>query len=308
MKRLLALFLGLLLAAFPVMAEIIYQKRSLYRNILVSDDGARICMRFTLGLRYHSLQSCQFKHDPDELVFDYAKMSFAGLLINPKPERILVAGLGGGSIPRTLRILFPDAQIDVVEIDPAVVDVAERFFGFEESENLDVIVRDARVFVKQQLLKGEGRYDYIVLDAFNGEYIPEHLMTKEFLEECRRLLTDDGVLVANTFSSSRLYHSESATYQAAFGWFIEVREEQGNRIIVTAKGTKPTREELVARARKLRGDFARFGIVPGALAQLADTDPSWQRAARVLTDQYAPVNLLQGEPGGFPGGGEEEKH
>ena len=55
-----------------------------------------------------------------------------------------------------------------------------------------------------------------MLDAFDGEYIPEHLMTVEFLE-MRDLLSDDGVLVANTFASSKLYDYESATYAEAFG-------------------------------------------------------------------------------------------
>lgn len=297
MMRILALFLGLMLAAFPAVADIIYQKKSLYRNILVSDDGDRICMRFTIGLRYHSLQSCQYKGDPDELVFEYAKMTFAGLLLNPHPKRILVAGLGGGSIPRVMAQLFPEAKIDVVEIDPAVVDVADRFFDYRESGNTEIIVRDARVYVKQMLLDNEVRYDYIVLDAFNGEYIPEHLMTKDFLEECEELLTDDGVLVANTFATSRLYHSESATYQAAFGWFVEVKEDRGNRIILTGNVPPPTQEQLIEAARELEGDFARHGIDPMMLARWADTDPEWQHAARVLTDQYAPVNLLQGERG-----------
>ena len=84
---------------------------------------------------------------------------------------------------------------DSVEIDPAVVDVAERFFGFEENENVNVIVKDARVFVKQAGIMGR-EYDYIILDAFNGDYIPEHLMTKEWLEENKKILADDGVLVA----------------------------------------------------------------------------------------------------------------
>lgn len=284
------------LVAFPAAAEIIYTKKSLYRNIIVSDEGDRLCMRFVLNNdRIHATQSCMFKEDHDKLVFNYAKMTFAGLLVNPAPKRILIAGLGGGSIPRVLAKLYPEAQIDIVEIDPAVVDVAREYFDFKAGGNMNVIVRDARVFVKQAALLGGKHYDYIVLDAFNGEYIPEHLMTREFLQECRQLLSSDGVLIANTFSTSRLYHSETATYASVFDWFVNVREHVGNRIIVTSKGAPVSEQEMLARARRFEGNFARYGINLEQVAMLAEDSPVWDREARLLTDQYAPVNLLQGD-------------
>ena len=76
-------------------------------------------------------------------------MSFAGLLLNDRPNSILVIGLGGGSIPLTFADLFPDARIDVVEIDEAVVSVAEEFFFFEETANMTVYVDDGRPFIKR---------------------------------------------------------------------------------------------------------------------------------------------------------------
>ena len=85
------------------------------------------------------------------------------------------------------------------------------------------------VFVRRQR-RGVTRYDYILLDAFTGEYIPEHLMTKEFLTEIKRLPTKDGVVVANTFSSSRLYHHESAIVDV-FGE-LTMPTMSGNRIIL----------------------------------------------------------------------------
>jgi len=287
----------ILLAAFGVAQaapKVIYTKRSLYRNITVTEDGERVCMQFATRGTYFSQQSCQYRNRPDELVFDYARLSFVGLMPHNDPERILVVGLGGGSIPRAFSKLFPDAKIDVIEIDPAVVDVAKRFFDFEESDNLKVIVKDARVFVKQAGIMGR-EYDYIMLDAFNGDYIPEHLMTKEWLEENKRILADDGVLVANTFSVSRLYHNESATYEAAFGWMRNVKLESGNRIILTGNIDPVSKAELSAMAAKM--DAARYvpyGFTPDWIVRNVHDDVDWDRDAEVLTDQYAPVNLLQG--------------
>ena len=83
-----------------------------------------------------------------------------------------------------LRDILPSAVIDTVEIDEAVVRVAKRFFDFAEDDQNRVYVQDARVFGKRAALRGE-QYDLIILDAFDGEYIPEHLMTIEFLGEMR---------------------------------------------------------------------------------------------------------------------------
>ena len=74
------------------------------------------CLIFNIHIGDRN-QTCLDVNEPEKLVFSYTRMSFAGLLVNPEPERILVAGLGGGSIPMTLTDLFPDAQIDIVEID-----------------------------------------------------------------------------------------------------------------------------------------------------------------------------------------------
>lgn len=291
------LILLLALCAVPVTAaaEIIYEKNSLYRNITVTDDGNRICMQFASKGYYVSQQSCQYKDDPDELVFDYAKLVMAGLIINPQPERILVVGLGGGTLPKTLNQIVPDAHIDSVEIDPAVIDVARRFFDFEESENVKVIARDGRVFVKQAI-RFNREYDFILLDAFNGDYIPEHLMTKEWLEEVKSILSDGGVLMANTFSASRLYHNESVTYEAAFGWIRNVKLEQGNRLILTGNFDPVSRADMLEKAATMDADrYRKFGFTPVWVAKHVHDNADWNREARVLTDQYSPVNLLQGD-------------
>jgi len=111
-----------------------------------------------------------------------------------------VAGLGGGTLPTALAALLPDVRIDVVEIDPAVVKVARTYFDFQENERVRVHIRDARVFVKRALQRGR-QYDLVILDAYSGDYIPEHLMTAEFLDETRRLLAPGGAVAANTFAA-----------------------------------------------------------------------------------------------------------
>lgn len=278
-------------AAADAQREVIHEERSQYRNVLVTEFNGQRCMLFNIH-RGDMNQTCIDLRNPQRLVFNYTKMSFAGLLLKPEPARILVAGLGGGTIPMVMRELYPEAHIDVLEVDQAVVNVAKEFFGYREDERHQVHVVDARVFIKRAGLQGR-QYDYIVLDAFSGEYIPEHLLTLEFLQEVRTLLTDDGVVVANTFASSQLYDYESVTYQAAFGQFYNFkRAGSGNRIILAMKSDLPPQGELREPARELYERLLPYDINILEYPPLLSTRPDWDESARVLTDQFSPANLL----------------
>ena len=222
-------------------------------------------------------------------------MMMMSLLLIPDPERILVVGLGGGTLPVALRDLYPAAAIDVIEIDPAVKMVAETYFGFVESDRLQVILQDARVFTKRAVIR-EARYDLIMLDAFNGDYIPEHLMTREYLEETRSLLSPRGVVAANTFAISGVYDHESATYRAVFGEFYNVRSTvSANRIILAAAETLPDEATVKTAARTLGPKLKPYDIRLNQHLQSLSTAVDWDEEARILTDQYAPANLLQNQ-------------
>jgi len=273
-------------------AETLHEERSLYRDITVTQEGSRRCLVFNVH-RGDRNQTCMNTADPERLVFEYAKMTFAGLLLNPDPKSILIAGLGGGSLPTTLTKLYPEAKIDVIEIDQAVVNVAKRFFDFEEAVNVKVAVNDARVFVKRARLL-EQRYDFVILDAFTGDYIPEHLLTEEFLEEVRAIMSPDAVLVANTFSTSRFYDHESVTYQKVFGEFFNFKlPSSGNRIIIARNEALPPRGELNAVARSLAPRVEAFGVPLLEYPNRLSTRVDWDMSRRALTDQYSPSNLLR---------------
>lgn len=294
LKRIVLLIPLLFLFSSSLHARVIHEEQSLYQNIQITESNSRRCMIFT-SVRHAYNQSCQYTAAQDaRLVFPYVRMSMAGgLLLDPKPQKILMVGLGGGSIPHALSVLYPTATIDVVEIDPTVVKMAKEYFHFNETDNMHVAVSDARVFVRRAGLAHK-HYDLIILDAFSGDYIPEHLMTKEFLQEARNLLTDKGVLVANTFSISKLYDHESTTYQSVFHQFFNVKrpEISANRIIIASKGPLPSRQTLMQRAHKLEKSLEPFGVEITSYPALMSTDIDWDPDARILTDQYSPANLL----------------
>ena len=290
--QVVTLSLSILVQSAALAAEVIHEEKSLYRDINVVQTGDRRCLIFNVH-RGDRNQTCVDVSNRDELIFSYTKMSFAGLLLNPEPKKILIAGLGGGTLPLAFNDLFPEAQIDVVEVDQAVVNVAKGFFFFEENENMTVAVNDARVFVKRAGILGE-KYDFIILDAFGGDYIPEHLLTREFLEEVKQIMSDDAVLVANTFSTSRFYDHESVTYQRVFGEFFNFKlPTSGNRIIITQLEPLPPRGNLITLSQTLAPRLEKYGVPLLEYPNRLSTRVDWDMSRRVLTDQYSPANLLQ---------------
>jgi spermidine synthase len=269
--------------------QMIHSEKSLYREVLVYEEAGERCMCFTRQCRI-GRQSCIYLAEPKRFALNYTRMMLAGTLFTgAPPRRVLIIGLGGGSLPTALREILPQAQIDVVEIDPAVARVARKYFNFRDDPRMKVIELDGRVYVKRAIRSGE-KYDVIMLDAFDHEYIPEHLLTREFLTEVKSLLTPQGVLVGNTFSSSRLYDHESATYAAVFGTFYNLKA--ANRVIVARPAGLPDQAALRARAEEYAPVLRGFGMDALDVLPLFSTDVDWDPRARVLTDQYSPANLL----------------
>ena len=258
--------------------EVLHRERSLYRNIVVYEEEGLRCMAF--GRTTTARQSCTALAEPSRLVFNYARMVMAALYLNPTPQRILILGLGGGTLPSAFQRLFP-----------AVVRVARKYFGFEQAPKTRVFEEDGRVFVKR-MQRTNAQYDLIVLDAFDHEYIPEHMLTREFLLEVRSLLGEHGVLAANTFSVSKLYAHESATYYSVFGDFFGLK--QNNRVILWRSGGLPAKSDIIRNADLLETKLAPLGVDKTWLLPQIEVEHGWPPATRLLTDQFSPSNLLNG--------------
>ena len=97
------------------------------------------------------------------------------LLWQPPPQRVLLIGVGGGSIPRAVMQARPKIEIDAVDIDAAVVRVAQRYFGLTAQPQLHLHVADGREFVATARSRGL-QYGAVLLDAFDA--CPEHARTR----------------------------------------------------------------------------------------------------------------------------------
>ena len=242
-------FLAVLLSFASLAAaqdKILYQKQSPYSLVVVTEDdqGMRTLRFGTGGVR----QSVAKVGDPDHLELPYAPVMLSGLALCPEPKRVLVVGLGGGSIPSFLHKHYPKTRIDAVEIDPVVVEVAKQFFGLNEDETLKTYVQDGRQFIEER----PNTYDIIFLDAFGSESIPYHLATREFLQAVRRSITAQGVVLADVWGpgANRLYPSMVRTYQEVFDelYVLEVQGSANKILIALPKKLRVSREELAQRA------------------------------------------------------------
>src|SRR5258706_4524832 len=150
------------LAALGCAAQtVIYEKASPYNTVIVTEDYKGL--RTLLFERGGGRQSVVKPGDPDHLELAYARVALAGLALCEEPRRILVVGLGGGSLPMFLRKHYPAAGIDVAEIDPDVVDVAKKYFGFREDERIHAHIGNARQFIENAR---QAQYGIILHAAF----------------------------------------------------------------------------------------------------------------------------------------------
>jgi len=156
--------------------------------------------------------------DSDELVNEYTKYYHLAKHFNPNFEKTLMLGGAGYSYPKDFLHKYPEATIDVVEIDPKVTELAKKYFRLEENPRLTIYHEDGRVFLN----KTQGKYDVIFGDAFNSLHsLPYQLTTKEAVQKKYNILNDDGVVILNIISAiegekGKFLRAEYATYKSLF--------------------------------------------------------------------------------------------
>ena len=201
-------------SVFGTDSDVLVEEETSYSSLSVTEKN-----NFRTLYIDGAVQSQMDLNDPSKLVLDYTKSFHLTSLINPYLEEVLFVGGGGFSGPKSFLANYEYiAKIDVVEIDPVVVDVAKEYFFVPEDEpRLEIINEDARVFLTQT----DRKYDAIILDAYSGYDIPFHLTTKEFYHILDERLTEDGIIVSNFLGAlqgqnSKLFQSSYKTLQEIF--------------------------------------------------------------------------------------------
>jgi spermidine synthase len=280
------IFLTLPLSAVGPVREtsgLLYEKESAYQYVRVNDVRGRRYLIFNEGGGIQSLW------DPQTLAtgFYYDYTAPLPLLFPEDRElRILMIGLGGGTIPRNYAALYENRPytIDVVEIDSVVADVSRRFFHLPE-ERLRIHNTDGRMFLRAT----DEDYDLVILDAFTNQYyIPWHLTTKEFFQLLASHLASDGVVAFNVDAvrrTSPLLQAIHATMSEALPYVATVPMPNSWSQLVIAGKSAPHYE----RWDKPETDSFLASTVAYLKENLRESDAP---TVRVLTDDRAPVELL----------------
>lgn len=283
--------------AFGPNSEILVEEETPYSSLAVVEKN-----NFRTLYIDGAVQSRMDLDDPSRLVLYYTKSFHLANLINPHLEEVLFVGGGGFSGPKSFLTTYDDiTKVDVVEIDPVVVDVAKKYFFVPDDPKLGIIAEDARVFLSQT----DGKYDAIILDAYAGYEIPFHLMTKQFYEVLDERLTDEGVMVSNflgTFQGqdSELFQSYYSTLQEVFPTVfvfpsdIKDADRRQNIAIVALKYREPTMFDNTAH---MQLNCEIQGIMEcEKFFENYYPSPKIKDDTKILTDQLSPVNILNQPP------------
>ena len=216
--------------------------------ILVDEAPPIRSLRFDSGARQSAID-LRFPWRP---YLASARRLVSGLLIHPAPRRILLLGLGGGTLARFF-LMNRHCTVDVVENRQAVVAVAHRYFGLPAGRRLRIFVRDAREHIFGEPFN-RASYDLIIADVFGAHGIAPVAADPDFYHRLHQGLVPGGVLTANFWIRQlQADNSGGSVLKTAFGdSFRSVMTRTGNLVVIHS-GVRgwPTKPLLVARAKKL---------------------------------------------------------
>jgi spermidine synthase len=296
----------LTVAAYTLaLGDTIYETDTPYHHLQVADyyDPAnQSTVRILIMDDF--LHSAMDLNHPERTVFPYTDYFHLGFLLNSNITRVLFIGGGGFTGPKSFLTDYPKVQVDVVEIDPDVIRVAEQYFAVDPNNpRMHIYNDDGRTFLQKTTQK----YDLIVLDAYSRSYVPFHLMTAEFFKEIVTHLGSNGSVISNLISSvssndDQLLVAETNTMHTVFPnvytFAVEgasITEPQNVIILATLLPQHLTKSEFdnlaatntTVRIPELREYVGNYLDVPF-------------NSSPILTDNYAPVETLLNPMTGLP--------
>jgi len=253
-----------------------------YSHITISDTDtwSRTLRRLFIDNVTHSWMYL----DGDDLFASYTNAYHLFSSFVPNADDVLMIGGAAYSFPKSFLQNYPEKNIDVIEIDPTMTQLAKKYFKLKDDERLISIHQDARVYLNSS----DKKYDAILWDAFSSYYsIPFQLTTTEAIKKKYDMLTEDGVVILNMiwaqdWDASKFIHAQYLTYKKIFPEvFIlpsrnDIETEVQNIILVAAKNP----------------DTLGFTHEDEDLQELLwrKTYLDVHHGTRILTDNYAPVD------------------
>jgi len=271
----------------PEVGSLLYEKDSAYHYIQVVQDQGKTELILNEGQAIHSI------YDPNSLLtggpWDYFMLGTyfrPAQAQEPRPGKVAILGLAGGTAARQITAAYgTGVDITGVEIDPAIVDVAHRYFHLNEP-NVHVEVQDARYWLATR----GGRYDLIAMDAYRQPYIPFHLTTKEFFQLASDHLTPGGTVVVNagrTASDYRLVDALASTMAAVYPSVFLVDVPSFSNTMIFGTSERTTMADIVHNLT-----LAHEPLIDQVTATATPSLRASPYHSQAFTDDLAPVERL----------------
>lgn len=271
-------------ARVQLRGDVLYERVTPYQTLVVREKGG------VRTLESDRIRQAGVRLADGEPALQYPRWSPAALLLAPRIERMLVIGLGGGSAGGYLQSRLSGLQVDSVDIDPIVPDVARRFLLFRPGPRDRVTIADGRSFLRQT----EERWDYIYSDTYIGLSVPFHLTTVQFLDEVKRDLEPEGVFGVNLATglsdpfSQAIYNTVRERFRSVY---LFRARASANVLVLATDQPEVSPERLRARAAELDRTL-RFDPTLAEIAASRFQGEFVSRDVPVLTDEYAPTDRL----------------
>ena len=293
MKTIRSILCGALFAVSAAGAapgDYIENHDTLYNNLTVERTGTVVELRARSRAGEY-LESAVDLADPLRLVVPYTRTLFAAGFVRPEPQKVLMIGLGGAGFHRVFVHAFPAARLQSVELDPKVFELCQTRLAFKPTDRTPVAVIDGRLFVK----RNREQWDWLILDAFRGGFVPPHLKTQEFYRECAARLAERGVFVTNLHQNTELCAADLKTIRSVFPQVVLFETAgRGNVIVCAVKYPAPDITGPVGSADLARSSpalAARLDL-PALARERIPFPEKLAAEARVLTDDFSPVEFL----------------
>lgn len=217
----------------------------------------------TLHIGSDTVQSAMRLAKPNDLELSYTRSMMAFLLFVRDPQRVLMIGLGGGSLAKFVYWRIPRAQVTVVEVNSQVVAIARHYFHVPADEpRFHVLTADGSEYVEREDVSA----DALIVDGYDADAHAEELASRSFYAACRARLAPGGVFVVNLWGGDKLFKTLLKRIENAFpaGTLCLPAERPGNIIVFAFRDPPEAFEwqKLYAHAQALEEalglEFTRF--------------------------------------------------
>ena len=242
------------------MRELVFSGHNGEHPLLVSDELGLRSLRFGTEER----QSCLDLERPWELQLDYTRWMMTALLFHPAPRRLLLFGLGGGAMVHFLLHHHPEAELEVVELDPHIIRLARDWFALPGSASLRLVNREASAFLAEDDVSS---WDLAFLDIFGPGTMAAPLFDSSFYRSILDRLGSDGLLAVNLWSGDRLLFEKArqAVRLACGEQLLEMQvKRRSNTILLAFPGpiprvtVKKVHKQAAVHQRRYGLDFPQY--------------------------------------------------